>query len=299
MKKKTKILICVLCAVAIAGIAGGLFAKFHTKKIRPKETVSIKSFSGINLDEITLTAHRGLSAIEPENTLPAFKAACEAKYNYVEFDIEPTSDGKWIVMHDDDLKRTTNGHGKINKYTLDEVSALKIDNGANIENYTDLRLPTFEETMALLDEYYPDVKPMIEIKSIGKDNLDSLVEFFKDYAARGRSTIIISFDKDIIDTLYKECPEQTYWLLTSELSDEAVDFCKNHGKSRGHSHHPYRCIYRQNQRNHQSSHKKTLLDFLATPLSKGKLNTQAHSVSHNHTRQYGQKAIKHELPKRK
>ena len=141
MKKKTKILICVLCAVAIAGIAGGLFAKFHTKKIRPKETVSIKSVSGINLDEITLTAHRGLSAIEPENTLPAFKAACEAKYNYVEFDIEPTSDGKWIVMHDDDLKRTTNGHGKINKYTLDEVSALKIDNGANIENYTDLRSP--------------------------------------------------------------------------------------------------------------------------------------------------------------
>lgn len=135
-------------------------------------------------------------------------------------------------MHDDDLKRTTNGHGKINKYTLDEVSALKIDNGANIENYTDLKLPTFEETMALLDEYYPDVKPMIEIKSIGKDNLDSLVEFFKDYAARGRSTIIISFDKDIIDTLYKECPEQTYWLLTSELSDEAVDFCKNHGNMR-------------------------------------------------------------------
>lgn len=44
-------------------------------------------------------------------------------------------------MHDDDLKRTTNGHGKINKYTLDEVSALKIDNGANIENYTDLRSP--------------------------------------------------------------------------------------------------------------------------------------------------------------
>ena len=43
MKKKTKILICVLCAVAIAGIAGGLFAKFHTKKIRPKETVSIKA----------------------------------------------------------------------------------------------------------------------------------------------------------------------------------------------------------------------------------------------------------------
>ncbi len=232
MKKKKKILICVLCVVAAVCVAGGLFAKFRTKKIRPKDTVSIKSISAVNINEITLTAHRGLSAIEPENTLPAFKAACEAKYNYVEFDIEPTSDGKWIVLHDDDLRRTTNGHGKITERTLAEVSALKIDNGANIENYTDLRVPTFEETMALLDRYYPNTKPMIEIKSIGKNNLDSLIEFFKDYAARGRSTIVISFDKDIIDTLYKECPEQTYWLLTSELSDEAVDFCKNHGNMR-------------------------------------------------------------------
>lgn len=232
MKKKKKILICVLCVVAAVCVAGGLFAKLRTKKIHPKDTVSIKSISAVNIDEITLTAHRGLSAIEPENTLPAFKAACEAKYNYAEFDIEPTSDGKWIVMHDDDLRRTTNGHGKITERTLAEVSALKIDNGANIENYTDLRVPTFEETMALLDRYYPNTKPMIEIKSIGKDNLDSLIEFFKDYAARGRSTIVISFDKDIIDTLYKECPEQTYWLLTSELSDEAVDFCKNHGNMR-------------------------------------------------------------------
>lgn len=232
MKKKKKILICVLCVVAAVCVAGGLFAKLRTKKIRPKDTVSIKSISAVNIDEITLTAHRGLSAIEPENTLPAFKAACEAKYNYVEFDIEPTSDGKWIVMHDDDLRRTTNGHGKITERTLAEVSALKIDNGANIENYTDLRVPTFEETMALLDRYYPNTKPMIEIKSIGKNNLDSLIEFFKDYAARGRSTIVISFDKDIIDTLYKECPEQTYWLLTSELSGEAVDFCKNHGNMR-------------------------------------------------------------------
>lgn len=232
MKKKKKILICVLCVVAAVCVAGGLFAKLRTKKIRPKDTVSIKSISAVNINEITLTAHRGLSAIEPENTLPAFKAACEAKYNYVEFDIEPTSDGKWIVMHDDDLRRTTNGYGKITERTLAEVSALKIDNGANIENYTDLRVPTFEETMALLDRYYPNTKPMIEIKSIGKNNLYSLIEFFKDYAARGRSTIVISFDKDIIDTLYKECPEQTYWLLTSELSDEAVDFCKNHGNMR-------------------------------------------------------------------
>lgn len=39
MKKKKKILICVLCVVAAVCVAGGLFAKFRTKKIRPKDTV--------------------------------------------------------------------------------------------------------------------------------------------------------------------------------------------------------------------------------------------------------------------
>ena len=232
MKKRTKILITALCIVLAAAVAAGAGFALYTPKIASKETINLESISGINIDEITLTAHRGLSAVEPENTLPAFKAACTAGYDYVEFDIEPTSDGKWIVMHDDSLKRTTNGFGKVNKRSYADISRLKIDNGANIDKYTDLRIPTFEQTMELLDEYYPETCPMIEIKSIGEPQIDSLVEFFKEYAAEGKSTIVISFSMEILDRLYKECPEQTYWLLTSELSDEALEFCKEHGNMR-------------------------------------------------------------------
>ena len=232
MKKRTKILIAALCIVLAAAVAAGAGFALYTPKIESKETINLESISGINIDEITLTAHRGLSAVEPENTLPAFKAACTAGYDYVEFDIEPTSDGKWIVMHDDSLKRTTNGFGKVNKRSYADVSGMKIDNGANIDKYTDLRIPTFEQTMELLDEYYPETCPMIEIKSIGEPQIDSLVEFFKEYAAEGKSTIVISFSMEILDRLYKECPEQTYWLLTSELSDEALEFCKEHGNMR-------------------------------------------------------------------
>ncbi len=232
MKKRTKILIAALCIVLAAAVAVGAGFALYTPKIASKETINLESISGINIDEITLTAHRGLSAVEPENTLPAFKAACTAGYDYVEFDIEPTSDGKWIVMHDDSLKRTTNGFGKANKRSYADISRLKIDNGANIDKYTDLRIPTFEQTMELLDEYYPETRPMVEIKSIGEPQIDSLVEFFKEYAAEGKSTIVISFSMEILDRLYKECPEQTYWLLTSELSDEALEFCKEHGNMR-------------------------------------------------------------------
>lgn len=229
MKKTLKtILIVALCVAVCAGGGYGIYHSIAYKKIKPKQTVSISSIDGINVDEITLSAHRGMSATEPENTLPAFKAACEAGFDFVEFDITPTADGKWVVMHDNKLKRTANSKGKVTESTFDEISRLHITNGANIEKYTDLKIPTFEETMALLDEYYPEVRPMIEIKKSGAPKVETLVEFFKDYAARGRSTVIISFDETVIETLSRECPEQTYWLLSDKLTDETFEFCVNH-----------------------------------------------------------------------
>ena len=45
-------------------------------------------------------AHRGLSALLPENTLPAFAAAVDAGAQEIEFDLRPTEDGRIIVRHD-------------------------------------------------------------------------------------------------------------------------------------------------------------------------------------------------------
>ncbi len=229
MKKIIKTVLIVILCVAICASGGyGIYYGVSYKKINPKQTLSITSIDGINVDGVTLTAHRGMSATEPENTLPAFKAACEAGFDFVEFDITPTADGKWVVMHDNKLKRTANSKKLVTDSTFEEISQLHITNGANIEKYTDLKIPTLEETMELLDEYYPEVRPMIEIKKSGADKVDSLVEFFKDYAAKGRSTVVISFDKTVIETLSRECPEQTYWLLSDQLTDETFEFCSTH-----------------------------------------------------------------------
>ena len=118
-------------------------------------------------------------------------------------------------------------------YRIDNIGKTGFYEYGRLDKNSTLPLPPFTPFLkvGLYGWVYNGIQT-IQCHSIGKDNLDSLVEFFKDYAARGKSTIVISFDKDIIDTLYKECPEQTYWLLTSELSDEAVDFCKNHGNMR-------------------------------------------------------------------
>ena len=71
-----------------------------------------------------IIAHRGASAYEPENTMPSFELAEDLDSDYVELDIHLTKDGELIVMHDDDVKRTTEAVGKIKDHTLAELKEL-------------------------------------------------------------------------------------------------------------------------------------------------------------------------------
>lgn len=61
---------------------------------------------------IAVIAHRGYSAVAPENTLSAFTAAAGFA-NYVEFDVRRSQDNQLVVMHDSTIDRTTNGSGAI------------------------------------------------------------------------------------------------------------------------------------------------------------------------------------------
>ena len=71
-------------------------------------------------------AHRGLSKLMPENTLPAFAAALSLGADEIEFDIRLTKDQKLIVSHDGTLERISDGEGKLREKTLDELLQLNI-----------------------------------------------------------------------------------------------------------------------------------------------------------------------------
>jgi len=68
-----------------------------------------------------IIAHRGYSAIAPENTKAAFIAAIENGANSLEFDVQFSADGVPVVFHDFNLERTTNGQGKLREKTLVEL----------------------------------------------------------------------------------------------------------------------------------------------------------------------------------
>ena len=71
-------------------------------------------------------AHRGISALMPENTLPSFAASLALGADEIEFDVRLTRDNKLVVSHDHDLERISNGTGLINERTLEELMSLNI-----------------------------------------------------------------------------------------------------------------------------------------------------------------------------
>ncbi|MFN2614375.1 MAG: glycerophosphodiester phosphodiesterase [Actinomycetota bacterium] len=103
-----------------------------------------------------MIGHRGAPAAAPENTLSAFAAALAANVDGVEFDVRLTRDSRLVVMHDDDVSRTTDGTGCISAMTLDEVRTLRLK-GARAE-----RVPTFDEVVALV---HARVRMYVELKT--------------------------------------------------------------------------------------------------------------------------------------
>src|SRR5213075_2825191 len=69
-------------------------------------------------------AHRGASRKAPENTLAAFSRAIDDGADGIELDVRLTADGEIVVFHDSRLNRTTDGSGKIERCTLDELKRL-------------------------------------------------------------------------------------------------------------------------------------------------------------------------------
>ncbi len=71
-------------------------------------------------------AHRGASADETENTLPAFERAIALGADYVEFDVQASSDGGLVVFHDLRLDRLTPASGPLRARSLGELRELGI-----------------------------------------------------------------------------------------------------------------------------------------------------------------------------
>ncbi len=89
-------------------------------------------------------AHRGASKYAPENTMSAFKKALEMKADGIELDVQLTKDKIPVIIHDETVKRTTDGKGFVSEFTYDQLQ--KLDAGKWFsKQFSSERIPTLEE----------------------------------------------------------------------------------------------------------------------------------------------------------
>lgn len=137
---------------------------------------------------VEVTAHRGYSAVYPENTIPAFKGAIQVGADWAELDVQQTADGEVIVMHDSNLKRTTGLDKEVWQVTWDEIKDL--DNGSWFDKkYQTVRIPTLEEVLKVCRG---KIHLNIEIKPSGhdKDLEEQVAKLLKKYHMR--DTCVVS-----------------------------------------------------------------------------------------------------------
>jgi len=136
--------------------------------------------------------HRGAPKVAPENTLASFQKAREMGADGVELDVTLCADGEVVVMHDDDVQRTTDGHGRLETLTLAQVKAL--DAGVKFApSFAGERVPTFREVAQWAAD---DMLLNVELKGLGVRSTgleEKVVAIIREYGLDGR-VILSSFN---------------------------------------------------------------------------------------------------------
>lgn len=160
-------------------------------------------------------AHRGHGS-QPENTMRAFRKGHEVGAARIEFDIQKTADGDYVVIHDPTVDRTTNGTGKVSSFHTADIEKLDAGQGEH--------LPLFTEVIdwAVANDVCLD----IEVKHPHKGDEVVLAQTVRQSGLR--DPWVMSFDGAFMERFEKQAPEITTAVLIHErpLIDNAVKGAK-------------------------------------------------------------------------
>lgn len=216
-KKKTITLLLVL-VILIAGVVCGFMVR---SKIPPK-VISL-SQKGLPTENVNLVAHRGFSAVAPENSSAAFVEAGKARFFAAECDIQLSKDNVWVVNHNKTIDKMTDGEGNIRDMTYDEISQYSVDGGHYSEKYTGQKLITLDDYLAICDEY--EIIPQIEVKEGNYSCLADILTALDKYDMR-TTAIIISFDGVILEKIRNLDENIELWYLTHEITEDQIKLAR-------------------------------------------------------------------------
>ncbi|MEZ3420468.1 MAG: hypothetical protein K1V95_00800 [Eubacterium sp.] len=206
-------------AVLIAVILVVGFQVFNKVYCETKE-YKVLSLSEVTEKDAALVAHRGFSAVAPENTAPAFREAGLAGFKGAECDVYRTKDGTWVIHHDRHTYRMMDKSSFIENITYEQLSKYVTDNGVNVESYPDLRICTLDEYLDICKQY--NMMPVIELK--GANNTEHYDEIVASVNEKGLAdtVVYISFHLENLKEMRKLTEAPLYY-LASVIDDQAIE----------------------------------------------------------------------------
>ena len=163
-----------------------------------------------------LMAHRGDTALFPENTLESIQAAGEAGITIIEFDVQLTRDRVPVILHDDNLLRTAGIKQSI--FTLDvaQATAIPVSDPQRFGNhFTNIQLPALGTAVALLKQH-PDWTYFVEIKRQSLEHFGTTVvveQVLSVLTPVYEQCVIISFDYACLQEVQRRSECRVGWVL--------------------------------------------------------------------------------------
>ncbi|MEO1057562.1 MAG: glycerophosphodiester phosphodiesterase family protein [Actinomycetota bacterium] len=158
---------------------------------------------------VAVIGHRGASAEAPENTIAAFERALQLGADGIEFDVQLSSDGTAVVIHDAMLDRTTDGSGPVFHHDVDTLRGL--DAGARFgSDFIGEPIPTLDEVLRL-----PAAVLELEIKTWGLAVLEAVLDEV-DAAGVFDRVKFTGWNQSMLCRLKAERPDATIGLFSQQ-----------------------------------------------------------------------------------
>lgn len=175
----------------------------------------------INRKQTKIIAHRGVSGIERENTCAAFAAAGIRSYFGIETDVHKTLDGQYVIIHDENTSRVTNGAMAIN-VEESPYSAIKDILLPDLNGNTgrqELRIPLLADYIRICRQYKKEC--ILELKNpFSVRDIETIIELIKNEQYL-EHVIFISFVLENCIRLRSLLPGQpVQWLLDVPVSED-------------------------------------------------------------------------------
>jgi len=195
--------------VSWAAIVGGIAAAVVVAAI----LANVAMKSSWSEHPVRIFAHRGASKQAPENTLAAFRKAGEEHTDFVELDVQESSDGVVLVNHDEDLMKLARSPLKIWQTPAAEIQAVDIGSSTS-PAFSDQRVPTLA---AALEACRGVSEVDIELKDYGHNQqLEERVVALVEAAGMQDRIVTMSLNPKMVARMKELRPKWTSGVLIAK-----------------------------------------------------------------------------------